>query len=271
MLPGLRFDDIDHFGQPDIWRVFDMMNSVEAAAFYSQDSFLDYNALLKQNYTTIVKACGVDIKKDFYEVVTPKAPVEVSCKLKRVGKTSFTTNVELFCGGKMKPSVTLKNVHTVISLHSNSVEPIPEWWITRFGKKEGTHKEEIPRDVFITPAQKPVDTFHNVFAVPLSDTDITHKTRCASYFRYFIENASIASHTGFYRNIQTNFHEFHIKKLHFLYLRPSNWGDSLVSESWEDPKNPLILHCQISTRYDRLPLWYGMMDLFSEVYGLHIK
>jgi hypothetical protein len=67
-----------------------------------------YNALLKQNYTTIVKACVVDIKKDFYEVVTPKAPVEVSCKLKRVGNTSFTTVVELYCGGKMKPSVALR-------------------------------------------------------------------------------------------------------------------------------------------------------------------
>jgi acyl-CoA thioesterase FadM len=247
--------------------VFDMMNSVEAAAFYNQDSFIDYNALLKQNYTTIVKACVVDIKKDFYEVVTPKAPVEVSCKLKRVGNTSFTTVVELYCGGKMKPSVALRNVHTIINMHSNTVEAIPEWWIKRFHTGENSSAE---KHQFITPAKKPLETFSNVFTVPLSDTDITHKTRCASYFRYFLENASIASHRGYYRNIQTNFHEFHIKKLQMLYLQPSNWGDGLVSESWEDAKNPLTLHCQISSQNGLVPIWYGMMDLFSEVYGLGI-
>ncbi|XP_063440760.1 uncharacterized protein LOC134721591 [Mytilus trossulus] len=269
VLPGLRYDDIDHFGQPDIWRVFDMMNTVETAALYNQESFLDYNTLLKQNYSTITKACSVDIKKDFYEVITPKAPVEVSCKLKRVGNTSFTTVVELCCGGKMKPSVSCKNIHTIINVNENSVEQIPEWWRKRYEIKENADEDKNHRAAFINPQEKPTDTFYNEFSVPLSDTDIRHKTRCASYFQYFIENASIASNKQFYRNIQRNFHEFHIKKFNLLYLQTSKWGDGLYSESWEDENNPLILHCQISSQIDRIPIWYGQILLFSEAFGVH--
>ena len=256
-------------GQPDIWRVFDMMNTVEAAAFYNQDSYLDYNALLKQNYTTITKACVMEVKKDFFEVVTPKGPIEVCSKLQRIGKSSFNTSVDLFCGGKMKPSVTCKNVHTIINMHKNNVEEVPDWWKNRFQPEIDFVDDKAKKtEVMITPCKSPPKTFPNAFSVPLSDTDITHKTRCASYLQYFIENASIASHRRFYENLTSNFHEFHIKHIQLLYFQTSSWGDTLISESWEDERNPLTLHCKISREHDRKPVWYGCIDLYPEVYGL---
>lgn len=246
-----------------------MMNSVEAAAFYNHDSYLDHSSLLKQNYTTITKACIVEVKKDFYEVVTPKGPIEVSSRLTRIGKSSFNTSVELFCGGKMKPSVICKNVHTIINMHKQNVEEIPEWWKNRFEPEIEDEPDKVKKhEVMVTALPRPAQTFLNAFSIPLSETDIMHITRCASYLQYFIENVSIASHRRFYKNLQSSFHEFHIKRVQLLYLQPSLWGDTLISESWEDEKNPLTLHCQISREQDRVPVWYGCMDLYPEVFGL---
>ncbi|KAJ8302405.1 hypothetical protein KUTeg_018801 [Tegillarca granosa] len=106
--------------QPDIWRMFDMMNRVEAAAFHNHLSFLDYASLYKQNYMTIVKACDIEIKSHFYEVTTPKAPLDISVKLVYVGNSTFTTVSEMTCGGKMKASIRLK-MYTHYSTGKNSL------------------------------------------------------------------------------------------------------------------------------------------------------
>lgn len=244
--------------------MFDMMNRVEAAAFHNHQSFLDYASLYKQNYTTIVKACDIEIKSHFYEVTTPKAPLDISVKLVYVGNTTFTTVSEMTCGGKMKPSIRLKNVHTLIHRQKQSVESLPDWWKNRFEIEEAEGKKITPLNII--PVQKPNNTFSHEFAVPLNDTDHTERTRCASYVRYFLENASIASRRDFYKNIKTNFHEFHLKRMAMLYFAPSCWGDVLLAESWDDD-DPLTLHCQVSKNQQMV--WYGRMEMFSEVFGLH--
>ncbi|KAK3086632.1 hypothetical protein FSP39_021227, partial [Pinctada imbricata] len=263
VLPGLRFDDIDFTGQPDVWRVFDMVNRVEHAAFFSHPSFLDYVHLYKQNYATIVKACRIDIKSDFYETVTPKAPLDVSIRLCHVGTSSFMTLGGIACGGSMSPHVTLQNTHTLIHRKENNrVEPLPEWWTNRFK----VQPENLIKPTNVIQGTKPQETFQHVFGVPLGDTDSTQMTRCASYLRYFVENASVASKLGFYK-LGTNFHDFHIKQMSLLYIAPSYWGDSLMSETWEDKDDELSLHCMVSS-HDHRPVWYAKMTLFSEVFGL---
>ncbi|XP_033754550.1 uncharacterized protein LOC117337603 [Pecten maximus] len=261
VLPGLRFDDIDHTGQPDIWRVFEMINRVEHAGFYNGAPFLDYTSLNKQNFSSIVKACSLEVKKDFYETLTPKAPLDVTVSLAHIGKTTFTTVCEMSCGGKMKPSVRIKNMHTLMNVARDEVEEIPDWWRNRFGSDE---IENIQQHILnITPLPKPETAFLHPFAVPLSDTDISQRTRCSSYVRYFFEVASIASNREHFKSIK-NFHEFHIKSMQMLYFGSTCWGDALTSACWED-KDPLLLHCNVNK--GGKPVWYANVDLYSEVFG----
>ncbi|OWF50125.1 uncharacterized protein LOC110450824 [Mizuhopecten yessoensis] len=261
VLPGLRFDDVDHTGQPDIWRVFDMINRVEHAAFYNGVPFLDYTSLNEHNFGSIVKACTLEVKKDFYETTTPKAPLDVTVKLAHIGRTTFTTVCEMSCGGKMKPSVRIKNMHTLMNLDRQEVEEIPFWWRNRFRSNEmDSDKQHI---INITPSPRPETAFLHPFAVPLSDTDISQRTRCSSYVRYFFEVASIASSREHFLSIK-NFNEFHIKSMQMLYFDSTCWGDALTSACWEDT-HPLTLHCNVSK--GGKPVWYANVDHYSEVFG----
>nr|XP_022345394.1 uncharacterized protein LOC111137955 isoform X2 [Crassostrea virginica] len=266
VMPGLRYDDIDFTGQPDTWRIFDMVNRIENAAFFNEESFLKYDHLYKAKYISFVKACKYEAKSSFYETTTPKTPLDVSTKLVGVGDSSFTTVSEVACGGDLKPSIRIKNLHTLVQIADRKKTALPQWWKKEFELLLEENKTTSLLNV--APKLKPPHTFCHEFAVPLHDTDFTAHTRCASYLRYFVENSSLASHRGFFKNIKTSFHDFHIKKVTMLYVSPSCWGDSLVSETWEG-EAPLTLHCQICKK-DRPHeiVWYGEMEMFSEVFGL---
>ncbi|XP_061163517.1 uncharacterized protein LOC133172605 [Saccostrea echinata] len=266
VMPGLRYDDIDFTGQPDTWRIFDMVNRIENAAFFNEESFLNYDKLYKSRHISFVKACKYEAKSTFYETTTPKTPLDVSIKLVGVGDSSFSTVSEVACGGDLKPSIRIKNLHTLVNIGERKKVALPHWWKNEFESMLEENKQTSLMNV--EPAFKPLSTFRHEFAVPSHDTDFSDHTRCASYLRYFVENSSIASQRGFYKKIKTSFHDFHIKKVTMLYVSPSCWGDSLVSETWEGDA-PLTLHCQISKKdTPHVVVWYGKMEMYSEVYGL---
>lgn len=247
-------------GQPDLWRVYDMIGRVETAAMYNDVSFLDFDVLHKQSISTIMKAVKMEFKSDFYEITTPKAPIEVTIKLKYVGDKTMITWSEAMCGGKMKPSIKIQNMHHAIDTNTRQPTVLPDWWKDKFSP-------DLPEftPFSVEPNVRPLDTHVHMFAVPLSDADTSGHTRCASYVRYFIDNASIASSRSFYKNIANSFHEFHIKKMSMLYFHPSKWGQTLTSETWEDDKKRLKLHCIV--RKDEIPVWYGNMEFFPEVFS----
>lgn len=233
-----------------------MLVRVENASFYHEFPFLDFDKLHKLNIHTIVKACIVEIKSDFYEITTPKAPLSIQITLDHIGNTTFTTVTEMCCGGKLKPSVRLKNLHNMVSMHNDDQEKVPEWWRSKFEP----FLFERPNPVVVKDVAKPEDKYTQIFSVPLSDTDVSERTRCASYVRYFLENSSIASNRGFYTTIG-DFHSFHIKRLSMLYYACSGWGHNLKSETWEDSE-PLKLHCLVSK--ENAPVWYGKMELYDD-------
>ncbi|KAK3610403.1 hypothetical protein CHS0354_008692 [Potamilus streckersoni] len=263
VLPGLRFDDIDHTGQPDIMKMLDMLNHVETAALYHDVPFLDYKCLRKQNISSHVKAAQMEIRSDFYEITTPKAPLQVQIRLSQIGETTFTTHTEMYCAGRAKESILIKNMHAFVNSMSNEPMPVPDWWRNRFDKY-ALDKDKTP--LTIKYESMPSNSHQISLQVPLSDTDVTERTRCASYVKYFLNNASIASNKSFFKNLKTTFHEFHLKKLYMLYFGPSFWGDSVTSYAWEE-ENPLILHC--SVKKDEMYLWYGRIEFYNEVFGLY--
>ncbi|XP_045193464.1 uncharacterized protein LOC123549431 [Mercenaria mercenaria] len=263
VLPGLRFDDINHTGQPNMVTMFDMMSHVETASFGHEPSFLDYLALRQQNLRVFVKACVMDISSEFYETTTPKAPLDVQVKLTDIGNSTFTTTNELFCGGDLNPSIRTRSVYAFTNKKTSQLEPVPDWWRNRFTpllkSPSGNNKP------FVTTSPKSAPTHMNCFTIPLSDTDHNERTRCASYLRYFTENTSVASRKELLKHIKSSFHEFHIKRLSMLYFGATNWGDMLISETWQGEK-PLKIMCEISK--DENPVWFAEMELYDKVFGL---
>lgn len=263
VLPGLRYDDLDNAGLPDIWRMYDMISRVEFAAFFHNDSsFLDYASLLGNNVMTIMKAVRMDIRSSFYETTTPKAPLGISMKLSHIGDHSFMTTAGMLCGGKMKPSIYLRNVHAVVSADKLKTCSLPEWWLQKHEK----NLTEPVKPYLIDPPAVPSKTYDHIFTVPLIDADVHGRTRCASYVRYFIENASIASWKDFYPQTSTKFHNYCISRISMLYFGPSTWGDTLISKTWEDDIKPYTLHCNIIK--DGKPVWYGCFEFHPEIFGL---
>ncbi|XP_052831340.1 uncharacterized protein LOC106879066 isoform X1 [Octopus bimaculoides] len=263
VLPGLRYDDLDNAGLPDVWRIYDMISRVEFASFFHHESsFLDYKFLLENNITTIIKAVRMDIRSGFFETTTPKAPLGISLKLSHINDNSLMTTCGMICGGKMKPSIIVKNVHAVVKADTAKSCNLPDWWLVK-------HKKNLTDPVkpyLIKPQEVPAETHNHVFTVPLTDVDALSRTRCSSYVRYFAENASIASLKDFYPQISTKFHNYCISRMSMLYFGPTTWGDVLVSKTWEDATNPYTLHCNISK--DSLLQWYGCFEFHPEIFGL---
>lgn len=241
--------------------VFDMMSHVETAAFGNQQSFLDYLAIRQKNLRIYVKACIMDINSNFYETTTPKAPLDIQVKLTDIGNTTITTTNELYCGGKLSPSIRTRSVYAIINKKTNQAEQVPDWWRNRFSPFISKSANKL----HVMPLKKVEPTHLNHFTIPLSDTDHNERTRCASYMRYFTENTSIASRKEQLKHIKSTFREFHIKRMSMLYWGPTQWGDVLTSETWQQ-ENPLTIFCQISKQGQ--PVWFGMMDLFESVFGL---
>ena len=245
-----------------------MMGRVEFASFFNEYPFLNYTALYSQGLGSITKAVTLEVKSHFYELTTPKSPLDMSMKLIHIGKSSFTVLTELSCGGRQKPSIKVKSLYVLFNRKDGSKQLVPDWWREHFQKHiENTNdNNNNNRPLHITPLKKPDDTFSHEFTVPLVDADVRLRTRCASYVRYFLDNASVASYKDFYSNISMSFHEFHIKKMTMLYCAPSSWGDTLTAETWEDPKDVLTLHCEVNDK-GRIR-WYGSMTFHSEIFGL---
>lgn len=243
--------------------VFDIISHVETAAVGQEPSFLDYLKLRSQDFRQYIKACVMEINSDFYEALTPKAPLDITISLTCVGKSSYTTLSELSCGGKMEPSIRVQNKHILVHKPTANIQELPDWWKKRYSNKLNylTPRFEI------VPVDKPRNTFPTSVLVPLSDTDHNERTRCASYLRYFMDNTSVASRRGFYKHIRSAFDTFHIKTLSMYYYRATFWGDSLKSETWQmDYDSPHNIHCLISS--NSAPIWYGKMELHDSVFGL---
>ena len=241
--------------------VFDIISHVETAAVGQEPSFLDYLKLRNQDFRQYIKACVMEINSDFYEVTTPKAPLDITITLTSAGKTSYTTYSKLSCGGRMSPSITLENKHILVHKPTASIRELPDWWRNVYAN----NLKEYPAKLEVIPALKPDSSFPTSILVPLSDTDHNERTRCASYLRYFMDNTSVASRRGFYEHIKSTFHTFHIKRLSMYYYHASFWGDNLKAETWQmnDPHN---IHCLISS--NSAPIWYGKMELHETVFGL---
>lgn len=243
--------------------MFDIMSHVETAAFGNEPSFLDYLAMRNQNLRIFVKASVMEIGSEFYETTTPKAPIGVNARLINIGNTTFTVLNELFCGGKLKPSIRTRSVYAVMNKKTGKIEAAPDWWRKRFScfvdSKPGSK-------LTVTPVERKSSLTHtNMITIPLGDTDHNERTRCASYLRYFNENTSVASRKELLQHIKSSFHEFHVKRLSMVYFGPTYWGDTLTSETWQ-ADNPQQILCEISK--DNVPVWFGSMELYDKVYGL---
>ncbi|PVD20731.1 hypothetical protein C0Q70_18892 [Pomacea canaliculata] len=257
-LPGLRFDDIDHTGQPSMWRLLNTFGSTEHAAYYDPNSFLSYNKLQKQGIKTFSQSVTMEVAQSFYEVTTPKSPVQVKLNCTGIADSTFTTNICVMFGGRLKPSIIIKSLNSLIHKESGLSEQVPQWWRTHFSMFLPTfpEKPQIPN-----PPENIQKTFTHHLTVPLSDTDTSGFTRHPMYVRYFFDNMSIASNRGFYKKFLGHLHQYQVKRLSMTSHGATRWGDALTVETCEDPEEEgLKIHC--FTGKNGHVKWYACAEFF---------
>ncbi|CAG5123279.1 unnamed protein product [Candidula unifasciata] len=258
LLPGLRYDDINYTGQPDLHRLMNIIDRVEHAALYDHTlSFLDYHNLSKRGIGSYNKGIVMEIRRHFYEITTPKSPIQISLKLTGMMGTMFTVCSSATFGGRQRASIMLKSCNSLVHRESGLSEHIPEWWALKFLRL----LPEVPDNY--RPVQPPDSvgkTFSYHVVVTLRDTDTNGKTQHASYIRFFIDNVSIAASQNFYSNL-TKIHDYYTMRISAIHFSPSVWGDSLAIETFQDPTDELKIHCFINK--EGVIKWYGCLEYYE--------
>nr|KAG5696603.1 hypothetical protein BaRGS_034064 [Batillaria attramentaria] len=197
------------------------------------------------------------IGSHFYEVTTPKAPIQLKLNVIGIADTSFTTCISMMVGGRLKPSIIIKNLNSVLHRESGLVEQVPMWWRTHFSNYLPKFPE---KPVILNPPEVVGQTFSHHLTVPYSDTDTSGKTRHPMYMRYFFDNMSIASNRGFYRKF-TDTHEHQVRRMFMVSYGTSQWGDALTVETFENPEEEdLKVHCFVGKNGQIQ--WYGCIEFF---------
>ncbi|XP_076469853.1 uncharacterized protein LOC143300180 [Babylonia areolata] len=258
-LPGLRYDDIDFTGQPSMWRLLNMIGRAEHAAFYNSDPFLKYTKLTTQGISSSSAEITMEIGKHFYEVTTPKSPVQVKLNIIGISNTTFTTCMSVMVGGRLKPSVQVKSLNVLRHRESGLLEQVPQWWRDHFS----SFLPEFPEKPAVThPPNDCGQTFIHHLTVPFSDTDTSGYTRHPSYLRYLFDNMSIASHRNFYDKFSADrANDYKVRRLSMVAYGTSQFGDGLMVETFENlSEKDLRLHCFIGK--NGAAVWYGCVDFF---------
>ncbi|KAL8570496.1 hypothetical protein ACOMHN_034531 [Nucella lapillus] len=257
-LPGLRYDDVEYTGQPSMWRLLNTIGRAEHAAFYNSDSFLKYTKLTAQGIASSSTEITMEIGRHFYEVTTPKSPVQVKLNLIGISDTSFTTCLSVMVGGRLRPSVQVKSLNVLRHRESGLLEQVPQWWRTHFS----TYLPEHPEKPAVNDPPKEIgQTFVHHLTVPYSDTDTSGYTRHPPYLRYLFDNMSIAYHRNFYDKFTCDLAEYKVRKLSMISYGSSHFGDNLMVETFENHnEKEQRLHCLIGK--NGVAVWYGCVEFF---------
>ncbi|RUS68668.1 hypothetical protein EGW08_023569 [Elysia chlorotica] len=267
LLPGLRYDDISYTGQPDLQRLMNIMGRVEHAAMYNTTNpFLDYQSLSRKGIGSYSKGLIMEIRRHFYETTTPKSPMQISLKLTGMMDTMYTIRTSATFGGRQKASIMMKSCNTLVHRESGLTEQIPDWFREKF-----LHLlPEIPDNY--RPVEPPNcigKTFSHHVVVPLRDTDSSGRTRHPSYVRYFTDNISIAANKNFYPALANMLHDYYTMRLSVVHFSPSVWGDSLLVETFQDPKDELKLHCFVCKNGNIN--WYGCLEFYEVMFQPEVE
>ncbi|XP_005095002.1 uncharacterized protein LOC101859847 [Aplysia californica] len=259
LLPGLRYDDINHTGQPDLHRLLNIIGRVEHASLYDKSlAFLDYQNLNRKGIASYAKGVVMEIRRHFYETTTPKSPIQVSLKLTGMMETMYTIRSSATFGGRHRASIMVKSCNSLVHRESGLAEKIPDWWRLKFlrllPEMPDNYRPVMPPDCL-------GKTFSHHVVVPLRDTDTSGRTRHPSYVRYLIDNISIAAYRNFFPALANSMHDFYIRRVSMVHFSPSVWGDSLVVESFLDPLDELMIHCFVSK--DGEIKWYGCLEYYE--------
>ncbi|KAK7114232.1 uncharacterized protein [Littorina saxatilis] len=258
-LPGLRYDDIDYTGQPSMWRLLNTIGRAEHAAFYNEESFLRYTKLHNQGIGTFSSEITMEFGRHFYEVTTPKSPMQVKLNVIGISDTSFTTCMSVMVGGRLKPSVQVKSLNVLRHRDSGLVEQVPDWFQMHFSN----FLPRFPEKPAVTdPPEEIGQTFAHHLTVPFSDTDTSGNTRHPMYVRYLFDNMSIASHRFFYKKFTGDLDHLLVRKMSCISFGTTQFGDAVTVETFENPleEEELKLHCFVGKNGQIQ--WYGCIEFF---------
>ena len=198
------------------------------------------------------------IGRHFYEVTTPKSPMQVKLNIIGIADTSFTTCMSVMVGGRLRPSVQVKSLNVLRHRESGLLEHVPSWFRMHFSNYLPKFPE---KPVVQNPPEEVGPTFSHHLTVPYNDTDTSGYTRHPMYLRYLFDNMSIAFNRGFYTKFTNDLADYQVRRMSLVSYGMSQFGDALTVETFENPQeSELRLHCFIGM--NGTVLWYGCVEFF---------
>ncbi|OWF41119.1 uncharacterized protein LOC110462892 [Mizuhopecten yessoensis] len=241
--PGLSYNDYDSNGQPKIWMIMKMLESIRFFAHhYPLDdtgrTFRDYEQMTKDCLMFLVTSEFI-LSKGIYRP-SPITPwMKTSVKGGYVGKTSLNASTEMRC--ENSGQIMASNINQIVCVDKRSRRPmpLPLWWREKYSESGKKHKAlninkfEIPDETCI---------YHT--NVAWSDTDLNLHANWTAYARFAVDAAHHCYQNGALQNFEDNFANG-IHKVQIYFYGESVQGDKLAVHVWEDKTDHRLLMVDI--------------------------
>lgn len=170
----------------------------------------------------------LEVKKAFYDLHTPKFPLDIESKVVYFKRSSRLIEKRLSHAGTNTVYAVQRHVDVNVDLDTRKPSPYPDWWrnLYNFPTEGEPQKLSFPEKM----NQLSYTTQHKV---QFSDTDENGHANFAAYIRFcndsFSENALKARYNG-----EIDVYDVKLRNIDVTFHNECNIGDMLDVESWQD-------------------------------------
>ncbi|XP_060074953.1 uncharacterized protein LOC132554654 [Ylistrum balloti] len=241
--PGLSYADYDSNGQPKIWMIMKILESVR---FFAHHVPLDSTGRTFRDYEQVTRDCLIFLvtsefvlSKEIYKPSQLTTWMRTSIKGGYVGKSSLNSLTEMRSENGEK--FLASNINHVVCVGKQSRRPMsfPLWWREKYSESGKKHQP-----LNLKRFDKPDGASVYNTNIAWSDTDANLHTNWTSYARFAVDAAHHCHQNGALENFEDNFSNG-IHKVQIYFYGESVQGDKLTVHTWQDKSDHRILMMDI--------------------------
>lgn len=233
-------------GQPKIWKVMKIMESVRLFAHHyplgdKGETFRDYDELTKDCLIFLITSELV-FNKEIYNLPDQNPWLRTKITGGYIGKSSLNSLTEIFT--EDNDQILATNINQIVCIDKRDRRPmeLAPWWREKYSESGKKHKP-----LTLEKYEKPPETCSYDTYVAWSDTDLNLHTNWTAYARFAVDAAHHCTKEGSLRNVADNISRG-IYKVQFYFYGESVQGDRITVHLWEDSADPQVLMADMYNR-----------------------
>lgn len=230
---GIPYADADRTGHWSIWAISLLFQANRAVGM--TNSFMYMDKLRIKNVGHVITKQILDINPLVYRY-TYKTPIKLRflMEMKEVGNSSIIFGTALYdeeTGIKLAQNL-LKFVQ--INTETRKSLPFPSWFQTSLSHLKMTGNSKFTSLNRTTLPETPENYFQWKVIVRYSDLDRNMHSNQATYLKLFMDCATKAAKSGYYRHFKTDMCWFNVEHVAINYIGESFVDDELEIYTWQD-------------------------------------